>query len=83
MKNIGVLDEAEIELRDLTIICGENNKGKTYATYAIYGFLKTWRQLLQRIIAPEIKNAIQQENFYEIDLSKMFFGGLETYMLKL
>lgn len=39
VKNLGVLKEAEFELGDMTILCGENNTGKTYATYALYGFL--------------------------------------------
>ena len=43
VKNLGVLRQAEFDLGDLTIICGGNNSGKTYATYALYGFLKTWR----------------------------------------
>ena len=49
LKNFGVLQEAEFELADLTIICGENNTGKTYATYALYGFLKQWMGLSDRI----------------------------------
>lgn len=40
LKNVGMLDEAEFEVGDLTIICGENNTGKTYATYSLYGFLQ-------------------------------------------
>jgi len=43
IKNIGVLKQAELTLGDLTIICGKNNTGKTYATYALYGFLYFWR----------------------------------------
>ena len=39
IKNLGALDDAEFRLGDLTIICGENNTGKTYATYALHGFL--------------------------------------------
>ena len=39
LKNIGVLKQAEFSLGDLTLICGENNTGKTYAAYALYGFL--------------------------------------------
>ena len=44
LKNLGILKQAEFSLGDLTIICGENNTGKTYATYALYGFLKDWRK---------------------------------------
>ena len=42
--NLGVLKQAEFSLGDFTIICGENNIGKTYATYALYGFLDSWRR---------------------------------------
>jgi AAA15 family ATPase/GTPase len=44
VKNLGVLKQAEFTLGDLTIICGGNNSGKTYATYALFGFLDTWRE---------------------------------------
>lgn len=39
VKNLGPLKQAEFELGDITIICGGNNTGKTYATYALFGFL--------------------------------------------
>ena len=41
LENLGVLKQAEFELGDLTIVCGNNNTGKTYATYALFGFLHT------------------------------------------
>ncbi len=44
LKNLGILKQAEFSLGDLTIICGENNTGKSYATYALYGFLNSWRE---------------------------------------
>lgn len=57
VRNLGVLKQAEFTLGDLTIICGGNNTGKTYATYALFGFLFTW----QRIFLIEIKDdKIQQ-----------------------
>ncbi|MBD2690159.1 AAA family ATPase [Anabaena catenula] len=45
VKNLGALKQAEFTLGDLTIICGYNNTGKTYATYALFGFLYTWRKM--------------------------------------
>ncbi|UNU23105.1 AAA family ATPase [Microcoleus vaginatus] len=45
VKNLGVLKQAEFTLGDLTIICGSNNTGKTYATYALLGFLFNWKQI--------------------------------------
>ena len=41
-KNIGPIENAELELGDFTIIAGRNNTGKTYVAYTLYGFLKTW-----------------------------------------
>ncbi|MFQ3680410.1 MAG: AAA family ATPase [Pseudanabaenaceae cyanobacterium] len=46
LKNLGPLKQAEFTLGDLTIICGKNNTGKTYATYALFGFLHAWREVL-------------------------------------
>lgn len=37
--NIGVIRWAEFGLSPFTIICGDNNSGKSYASYAFYGFL--------------------------------------------
>ena len=44
LKNIGIFKQTEYELGDLTIICGENNTGKTYATYSLYGFFDFWKK---------------------------------------
>ncbi len=44
VKNLGILKQAEFSPGDITIICGENNTGKTYATYAYFGFLSFWRE---------------------------------------
>lgn len=44
IKNLGALKQAEFSLGDMTIICGGNNTGKTYATYALFGFLYRWRE---------------------------------------
>lgn len=43
-KNLGAISDAKLDLGDLTIICGENNTGKTYMTHAVYGFLDYWRR---------------------------------------
>jgi AAA15 family ATPase/GTPase len=57
VKNLGALKQAEFELGDLTIICGSNNTGKTYATYALFGFLTYWRNFFSIIVS---ENTIQQ-----------------------
>jgi len=46
-KKIGPIDEAELELGDLTIIAGRNNTGKTYIVYSLYGFMSNITGLLR------------------------------------
>jgi AAA15 family ATPase/GTPase len=53
VKNLGALKQAEFTLGDLTIICGSNNTGKTYATYALFGFLYMWRRIFSIDIETE------------------------------
>jgi hypothetical protein len=37
--NLGNIKNGNLTLKDFTILCGDNNTGKTYATYAIYALL--------------------------------------------
>lgn len=69
---LGVLDRAEIDLSDLTIVCGENNKGKTYLSYAIYGFLKTWELFFKIDIPPTDLKKLETEGVLEIDLEESY-----------
>ncbi|WP_104641344.1 AAA family ATPase [Helicobacter bizzozeronii] len=45
LKDIGTLHKADFEVGDLTLICGENNTGKTYAAYSLYGYLDFMRSV--------------------------------------
>lgn len=56
MIKLGPLRQAEFEMGDMTIICGRNNTGKTYATYALYGFLSFWEE---SFFLPVDKNKIE------------------------
>ena len=40
-ENLGYIAKGEISPGNLTIIAGNNNIGKTYLNYAIFGFLST------------------------------------------
>lgn len=82
-ENLGLLDQVEIELADLTLICGENNTGKTYATYAIYGFLRSWRQMLRLTLEAEIDTLLKREQKYQFDLQQMFAGKVNDYLARL
>jgi len=82
-KNLGLLDQVELELSDLTLICGENNTGKTYATYAVYGFLRSWREMLHIELDHEVDKLLKDTSQYRINLAEMFDGKIDHYLERL
>lgn len=70
IENIGVFKYAEYELKDLTIICGKNNTGKTYATYCLYGFLDYFRNgYVMSVPSTSVKNLLT-DGVVSINLNK-------------
>ena len=68
LKNIGILKQAEFSLGDLTIICGENNTGKTYTACALYGFLQSWHQFIRFPISNvQIQQALTKQVKIELE----------------
>ena len=67
IKNLGVIKQADFTLGELTIICGRNNTGKTYATYALFGFLSFWRETFSIKISDENVHQLLNEGSTEID----------------
>lgn len=76
-ENLGVLQKGEIEVADLTILCGANNTGKTYITYALYGFLKRWESLIK---LPNLEKTQLDEFSYEIDLQKQLIPHAQSIL---
>lgn len=68
-QRFGYLHDAEMELGSLTLICGKNNTGKTYANHALYGFFERWRDLINLNLDSEV-NTLYEKGILEIDLSK-------------
>jgi len=78
IKNIGLIDFAEINIMDITCVCGMNNTGKTYVTYAIYGFLSDFANLSRSVIIKRLLNTGINEG--SIDLEKVFSGGVQGFL---
>ena len=70
LENLGVLKKAEFELGDLTLICGHNNTGKTYATYALFGFLQNWRRFISTEVSNEKIRELVDDGTTQIDITK-------------
>lgn len=68
IKNLGAIKQAEFILGELTIICGGNNTGKTYATYALFGFLSFWRDAFS-IKVPDVDvQCLLNEGSIQLDI---------------
>lgn len=68
VKNLGAIRQAQFELGDMTIICGGNNTGKTYATYALFGFLTFWRDTLKVPVAEEVVDLLLKDGSVALDV---------------
>ncbi len=68
IKNLGVIEQAEFTLGELTIICGSNNTGKTYATYALFGFLSFWREVFSIKVPAGDVHQLLNEGAIELDI---------------
>ena len=63
-EKIGPIEKAELELGDLTIIAGQNNTGKTYLVYTLYGFLEFLRQMDFNFLYLKFKS---ENSLYELN----------------
>ena len=70
LKNIGILKRAEFSLGELTLICGENNTGKTYAAYTLYGFLQSWRNLIRIPVSDHQVHTLLTDGYLNIELAQ-------------
>ncbi len=90
IKNLGALRQAEFSLGDMTILCGGNNTGKTYATYALFGFLSLWREIFVTRIEESAISQLLAEGTVHIDTtqyiknaSKILSTGCQAYVKQL
>ena len=71
ISHLGVLNHAEFSLGDLTLLCGDNNTGKTYATYALFGFLANWRHHLSVDIPDQTVDSLLNDGLVRIDIARI------------
>ena len=63
-ENIGPIKKASLEMGKLTVVCGKNNTGKTYLTYAV------WHCLNDYIIATLFSIPEEQQKIITESLKK-------------
>lgn len=67
--HLGGIDKGAVELGDLTVICGPNNMGKTYISYAIYGLLRHFKQWIDLSVSRERLAQLRNEGTLLIELT--------------
>ncbi|NCA76184.1 MAG: hypothetical protein EOM90_07605 [Alphaproteobacteria bacterium] len=78
---LGPLRQAEFETNDLTIICGRNNTGKTYATYAFFGFLSYWNEAFTLDVPKHNITELLSEGTTKISISS-YIDNYKEILLK-
>lgn len=77
--------KAEFDISDLTIICGHNNSGKTYATYAVFGFMVFWQRYVatgvfaQKELSEFVKNRVLEKPLSSFDVNKILHDASQVY----
>ncbi len=70
IENLGPIISSQLDIGDFTLITGENNTGKTYIAYSLYGFLKVWNRNLESFnFESELKD-IKRKGSANIELKK-------------
>ena len=68
IQNLGIIRYAEFEPAQLTLICGNNNAGKTYVTYALFGFFTLWKQLIAGRVSEDLIERLWKDSHIDLDM---------------
>lgn len=81
IKELGYVKNVQLDLdKDLIILCGPNNTGKTYVAYAIYGLMKFRSELPKsKKVAEEIKNLLGKGQI-ELDIIDLLTENDAAYL---
>ena len=82
-KDIRPLSQGDIKLNKLTILCGENNTGKTYVTNTIYSFLDTWEEHITWEIPEFLTNDLYKNGAIKVDLKDLIVDNFENIKLSI
>ncbi len=73
-KNVGAIEQTELDLRPMTVIIGPNNSNKTYIAYLIYGLWKDANTGWEVQFLPKITK--ERENEHIIKLNEEFYSTI-------
>ena len=81
IKELGYVKSVQLDLdKDLTILCGPNNTGKTYVAYAIYGLMKFRSELPKsKKVEEEVKNLLDKGQI-DLDIFELLTENSSSYL---
>jgi predicted ATPase len=80
IENLGIIEKAEVDLnKDLILLCGHNNTGKSYLAYGIYHFLTMNRELLLGNLIVILKQIANQIKTHEIREHQIVINLLDIF----
>ena len=71
VENLGAIKQAELEMGKFTIICGSNNTGKTYVTYALFGFLEYWYKMFSMPVEDMYIKTLLKQGYISINTNDL------------
>lgn len=66
-EQLGLIKKGELNLNELTLLCGLNNTGKTYAMYSLYGLLNKNFEV-QFDFVPNIVRQLAKKKVYQLNV---------------
>ena len=76
LENFKPIQSAEIKVNDLTLIFGDNNNGKTYFAYALYGLLKTFKFINVDILTNKMREKLFANDKITIDKTTLHLTSI-------
>ena len=71
LKNLGALQNIVLQPKPLTIICGKNNSGKTYAMYSLWSLIELSFNV-EFSQTEQFVNSLISEGEVDVDLPEFF-----------
>lgn len=77
IQNLGNLDNGKIDVKPLTLLCGQNNTGKTWVMYTLYGFLNN-HDVNNLVGIDEIIINLKENGLLELNLEEWLNENFES-----
>lgn len=78
LKNIGKIDEAEIEINGITVIAGENDTGKSTVGRALFSVFNSFHEIDEQIKSERIKSVGKMIGLMYVNVTNMAMRIFDT-----